>query len=79
MHGQTSGPRTGALDKIVPRLRNDGREVEVLGCEEASADIVDRFALYDKTGSNWVPGSAQAKRTKDLPRSAGNKAPRIHP
>lgn len=40
----------GALDKIVARLRRDGREVEVIGYNEASADIVDRFALHDKTG-----------------------------
>lgn len=40
----------GVLDKIVARLRRDGREVEVLGYNAASADIVDRFALHDKTG-----------------------------
>lgn len=40
----------GALDKIVARLRRDGREVEVIGYNRASADLVDRFALYDKTG-----------------------------
>ena len=40
----------GALDKIVARLRRDGRRVEVIGYNEASADIVDRFALHDKTG-----------------------------
>lgn len=40
----------GALDKIVERLRRDGREVEVIGYNEASADIVDRFGLHDKTG-----------------------------
>lgn len=40
----------GALDKIVARLRRDGREVEVVGYNRASADIVDRFALHDKTG-----------------------------
>jgi SulP family sulfate permease len=39
-----------ALDKIVERLRRDGREVEVIGYNRASADIVDRFALHDKTG-----------------------------
>ncbi|UUL81903.1 SulP family inorganic anion transporter [Sphingomonas qomolangmaensis] len=39
-----------ALDKIVARLRRDGREVEVVGYNRASADIVDRFALHDKTG-----------------------------
>ncbi len=40
----------GALDKIVARLRRDGRGVQVIGYSEASADIVDRFALHDKTG-----------------------------
>jgi sulfate permease, SulP family len=40
----------GALDKIVARLRRDGREVEVVGYNRLSADIVDRFALHDKTG-----------------------------
>ena len=40
----------GALDKIVARLRRDGRAVEVVGYNRASADIVDRFALHDKTG-----------------------------
>ncbi|MCC2976407.1 SulP family inorganic anion transporter [Sphingomonas sp. PL-96] len=40
----------GALDKIVARLRRDGRDVEVIGYNRASADLVDRFALHDKTG-----------------------------
>lgn len=40
----------GALDKIVGRLRRDGRTVEVVGYNRASADLVDRFALHDKTG-----------------------------
>ncbi len=40
----------GALDKIVARLRRDGSEVEVIGYNRASADLVDRFALHDKTG-----------------------------
>ncbi|NJC33060.1 MFS superfamily sulfate permease-like transporter [Sphingomonas jejuensis] len=40
----------GALDKIVARLRREGRQVEVVGYNRASADIVDRFALHDKTG-----------------------------
>jgi SulP family sulfate permease len=40
----------GALDKIVARLRRDGREVEVIGYNRASADLIDRFALHDKTG-----------------------------
>jgi SulP family sulfate permease len=40
----------GALDKIIARLRRDGCTVEVVGYNRASADIVDRFALHDKTG-----------------------------
>ncbi len=39
-----------ALDKIVARLRRDGCTVEVIGYNDASADLVDRFALHDKTG-----------------------------
>jgi SulP family sulfate permease len=39
-----------ALDKIVARLRRDGCEVTMAGYNRASADLVDRFALHDKTG-----------------------------
>lgn len=38
----------GALDKIVLKFRQAGDEVEVLGFNEASADMIDRFALHDK-------------------------------
>lgn len=40
----------GALDKIVGRLRREGRQVTVVGYNRASADLVDRFALHDRTG-----------------------------
>ena len=40
----------GALDKVVARLRREGRSVKVVGYNRASADLVDRFALHDKTG-----------------------------
>jgi SulP family sulfate permease len=40
----------GALDRIIARLRREGRTVEVAGYNQASADIVDRFALHDKIG-----------------------------
>jgi sulfate permease, SulP family len=39
-----------ALDKIVARLRRDGCEVTLNGYNRASAALVDRFALHDKTG-----------------------------
>jgi SulP family sulfate permease len=37
-----------ALDKVVMKFRREGTEVEVLGLNEASATMVDRFALHDK-------------------------------
>jgi SulP family sulfate permease len=40
----------GALDKIIARLRRGGSEVEVIGYNKASADLIDRFAMHDKTG-----------------------------
>lgn len=39
-----------ALDKIVGKLAQGGADVKVIGYNEASADIVDKFALHDKTG-----------------------------
>ncbi len=38
------------LDKIVERMRLNGRSVQVVGLNEASADLIDKFALTDKTG-----------------------------
>ncbi len=37
-----------ALDKAVIKFRREGAEVEVIGLNEASATIVDRFAVHDK-------------------------------
>jgi SulP family sulfate permease len=37
-----------ALDKVVIKFRRDGTEVVVLGLNEASATIVDRFGVHDK-------------------------------
>ena len=38
----------GALDKIVIKFRREGTAVEVIGLNEASATIVDRFGVHDK-------------------------------
>ncbi|PAV26862.1 SulP family sulfate permease [Tamilnaduibacter salinus] len=38
----------GALDKAVIKFRREGAEVEVIGLNEASATIVDRFGVHDK-------------------------------
>jgi SulP family sulfate permease len=37
-----------ALDKVVLKLRRNGADVTVLGLNEASATMVDRFGLHDK-------------------------------
>ncbi|EMP57415.1 sulfate permease [Marinobacter santoriniensis NKSG1] len=38
----------GALDKAVIKFRREGSDVEVIGLNEASATIVDRFGVHDK-------------------------------
>lgn len=40
-----------ALDKVVLKFQREGAEVEVSGMNEASATLVDRFALHDKPGA----------------------------
>ena len=37
-----------ALDKVVVKFRREGTRVEVIGMNEASATLVDRFAMHDK-------------------------------
>ena len=37
-----------ALDKAVIKLRRDGTEVEILGLNEASATMIDRFGVSQK-------------------------------
>lgn len=40
-----------ALDKVVIKFRREGTETEVIGLNEASATMVDRFAVHDKDGA----------------------------
>jgi sulfate permease, SulP family len=40
-----------ALDKVVIKFRREGSDVEVIGLNEASATLVDKFALHDKDGA----------------------------
>ncbi|MBE0503719.1 MAG: SulP family inorganic anion transporter [Desulfuromonadales bacterium] len=37
-----------SLDKVILKFRREGTEVEILGLNEASATMVDRFAIHDK-------------------------------
>ncbi len=37
-----------ALDKVIIKFRREGTEVDVIGLNEASATMIDRFAVHDK-------------------------------
>ncbi|WP_020158588.1 SulP family inorganic anion transporter [Methylobacter marinus] len=37
-----------ALDKVVIKFRREGADVEMIGLNEASTTIIDRFGIYDK-------------------------------
>lgn len=41
----------GTLDKAILKFRREGTEVSVIGLNEASASMVDRFAIHDKPGA----------------------------
>ncbi|MGE0099377.1 MAG: SulP family inorganic anion transporter [Hydrogenophaga sp.] len=41
-----------ALDKVVLKFRREGTEVEVIGLNEASTTMVDKFAIHDKDGAD---------------------------
>ncbi|MFT6590617.1 MAG: SulP family sulfate permease [Rhodoferax sp.] len=40
-----------ALDKAVLKFRREGTEVEVIGLDQASATLMDKFAIHDKPGA----------------------------
>ena len=40
-----------ALDKVALKFKREGTAVEVIGLNEASATLVDRFAVHDKPGA----------------------------
>jgi SulP family sulfate permease len=43
-----------ALDKVVLKFRRTGTDVEVIGLNEASATMVDKFAVHDKDAAGDV-------------------------
>lgn len=43
-----------ALDKVVLKFRRKGAEVEVLGLNEASATLVDKFGVHDKNVADGI-------------------------
>lgn len=42
----------GALDKVVIKLRREGKAVDVVGLNAASATLIGRFAVHDKSGAD---------------------------
>ncbi|MDQ2139314.1 SulP family inorganic anion transporter [Alcaligenaceae bacterium B3P038] len=46
----------GALDKVVARLRRHGADVDVQGLNAASATMVDRYGVHDKSDAAIAPG-----------------------
>ncbi len=40
-----------ALDKVVLKFRREGAEVDVVGLNEASSTMIDRFGVHDKPGA----------------------------
>jgi sulfate permease, SulP family len=46
----------GTLDKAVIKFRREGTEVELVGLNEKSAAMVERFGMHDKPGADAQPG-----------------------
>lgn len=42
----------GALDKVVMKFRREGIEPEIIGLNEASATLIDKFGVHDKDSKN---------------------------
>ncbi len=47
----------GTLDKAILKFRREGTEVKVIGLNEASASMIDRFAIHDKPGADAQLGA----------------------
>ena len=47
----------GTLDKAILKFRREGTEVEVIGLNEASAAMIERFAVHDKPGAEAQLGA----------------------
>ncbi len=45
-----------ALDKVVMKFRREGTDVEIVGMNEASATLVDKFAVHDKPDAERLMG-----------------------
>lgn len=45
-----------ALDKVVLKFRREGTDVQIIGMNEASATLVDKFAVHDKPEAERMMG-----------------------
>lgn len=46
----------GTLDKVVLKFRREGTRVEIVGLNDASADMIERFGTHDKAGAELPAG-----------------------
>jgi SulP family sulfate permease len=51
-----------ALDKAVLKFRREGTSVEIIGLNEASSTMVDRFAVHDKPGTDDALAAHRGER-----------------
>ena len=47
----------GTLDRAIMKFRREGTQVELVGLNEASASMVERFAIHDKPGAEARSGA----------------------
>lgn len=55
-------PGIVSLNKVVPMLRREGTAVEVVGLNEASATMVDKFPVHDKDGGGDMLMGTEGER-----------------
>ena len=48
----------GALDKVVMRFRREGTRVEVVGLDQASANLIDQLGVHDKPDAERLMGDS---------------------
>ena len=47
----------GSLDKAILKFRREGTDVQVIGLNQASTTMIDRFAIHDKPGAEAALGA----------------------
>ncbi len=47
----------GTLDKAILKFRREGTDARVVGLNESSASMIERYAIHDKPGAHAAPGA----------------------